>query len=143
MLKANILKKKEKRASGIKCLQDGSSIIPSSVRPDGSIRSERKVRPGYVPPEDISVYRVAHHDEYSKKINCIPPGTQGYLPPGAMVHSNLSKSAKRRAKQKKKSQIVNNKDEIQFFGSQVKDDFSLVDDIEKRVQSLNIQETRT
>ena len=43
--------------SGIQTLPTGHSIIPSSVRPDGSTRKEIRVRPGYRPPEDQEKYR--------------------------------------------------------------------------------------
>jgi partner of Y14 and mago len=43
--------------SGIQTLPTGHSIIPSSLRPDGSTRKEIKVRPGYRPPEDQEKYR--------------------------------------------------------------------------------------
>ncbi|RPB18612.1 hypothetical protein L211DRAFT_853950 [Terfezia boudieri ATCC MYA-4762] len=36
---------------------DGRSVIPSSCRPDGTVRPERRIRPGYIPPED-NVYSV-------------------------------------------------------------------------------------
>ncbi|TPX39551.1 hypothetical protein SeMB42_g06335 [Synchytrium endobioticum] len=45
-------------ASGIVELPtpDGQRVIPSSRRPDGSIRKEIRVRAGYVPQEDVSKY---------------------------------------------------------------------------------------
>ncbi|EEB06213.1 mago binding protein [Schizosaccharomyces japonicus yFS275] len=36
---------------------DGEKVIPSSKRNDGTLRKERKVRPGYTAPEDIVRYR--------------------------------------------------------------------------------------
>ncbi|GAA5900868.1 hypothetical protein JCM8208_004631 [Rhodotorula glutinis] len=44
-------------ASGIALSPSGDRIVPASVRSDGSIRKERKVRPGYTPVEDIARYR--------------------------------------------------------------------------------------
>jgi hypothetical protein len=38
--------------SGIQRLSNGSSVIPSSTRADGSVRREIKVKPGYKPPEE-------------------------------------------------------------------------------------------
>lgn len=35
----------------------GARHIPPSTRPDGSVRRELRVRPGFVPPEDVAVYR--------------------------------------------------------------------------------------
>jgi hypothetical protein len=32
-------------------------IIPASVRPDGTVRKVRQVRPGFTPAEDIQLYR--------------------------------------------------------------------------------------
>ncbi|KAF9434914.1 hypothetical protein BGZ76_007218 [Entomortierella beljakovae] len=36
--------------------RDDVRVIPMSRRADGSIRKERKVRPGYTPPEDVAKY---------------------------------------------------------------------------------------
>lgn len=42
--------------SGIKTSNDGSRYIGGSVRADGSVRITRKVRPGFVPLEDVPKY---------------------------------------------------------------------------------------
>jgi partner of Y14 and mago len=47
----------ESSKAGIKTNADGTRLIPSSVRPDGTLRKEIKVRPGYRPPEDVEVYK--------------------------------------------------------------------------------------
>ncbi|KAA8901894.1 hypothetical protein TRICI_005972 [Trichomonascus ciferrii] len=43
-------------ASGIHTAEDGSRYVGGSVRPDGSVRRARKVKPGYVPEEDVPKY---------------------------------------------------------------------------------------
>ncbi|KAG0312660.1 hypothetical protein BGZ99_009332 [Dissophora globulifera] len=35
---------------------DDARVIPVTRRPDGTYRKERKVRPGYTPPEDVAKY---------------------------------------------------------------------------------------
>ncbi|GAA6001686.1 mago-binding domain-containing protein [Rhodotorula paludigena] len=44
-------------ASGISRNADGDRVVASSFRPDGSVRKERKIRPGFTPTEDIARYR--------------------------------------------------------------------------------------
>jgi partner of Y14 and mago protein len=43
--------------SGIITDENGIRHIPSSVRADGSVRKEIRIRPGYRPPEDVEVYK--------------------------------------------------------------------------------------
>lgn len=47
----------ETTKSGITTTATGDRHIPSSVRADGTVRKEIKVRPGYRPPEDVEVYK--------------------------------------------------------------------------------------
>jgi len=47
----------ETTKAGITTNADGTRHIPSSVRADGSVRKEIKIRPGYRPPEDIEKYK--------------------------------------------------------------------------------------
>ncbi|KAF9920373.1 hypothetical protein FBU30_009824 [Linnemannia zychae] len=44
-----------KTISGIQERED-ERVIPITRRPDGTFRKERKIRPGYTPPEDVAKY---------------------------------------------------------------------------------------
>ena len=44
--------------AGIVTSENGTRLVPRSVRMSGTVRSELNIRPGYVPPEDKEVYKV-------------------------------------------------------------------------------------
>ncbi|KAK9449066.1 uncharacterized protein V1518DRAFT_417074 [Limtongia smithiae] len=46
-------------ASGIVQSETGARVIPASLRADGSVRKEIRVRPGFTPVEDVSRYSAA------------------------------------------------------------------------------------
>ena len=52
--------------SGIQTSESGERTIPSSVRADGSVRKEIRIRPGYKPPEDIEKYKNRATEEWKK-----------------------------------------------------------------------------
>jgi len=47
-------------------------VIPESRRPDGSLRKERKIRPGYTPQEDVSRFRGSRQQQLDR--NALPKG---------------------------------------------------------------------
>ncbi|KAI7906503.1 uncharacterized protein BX663DRAFT_496721 [Cokeromyces recurvatus] len=48
--------------------------IPGSIRADGTYRKERKVRPGFVPAEDVQRYSNARLE--ASKASTLPPGAK-------------------------------------------------------------------
>jgi len=88
-------------------------VIPESKRPDGSVRKQIKIRPGFTPQEDVRRFRgtkQAHMDS-----SALPKGhIIGWIPPPAAAKPGagsvpLSKNAKKRQKQKeKKAEAVKN-----------------------------------
>ena len=88
--------------AGITTNADGTRHIPSSVRADGSVRKEIKIRPGYRPPEDVEKYKNRTAEAFRNK------GKGGVL--GAELVDDAkpkeqsaaaSKNAKRREARKK------------------------------------------
>ena len=73
--------------SGIQTKRDGERIIPASIRTDGSVRPERRVKAGYTPQEDVSVYKNEKAEDFRRH----QYGHKDYVPPGLTVAS-ISKS---------------------------------------------------
>ena len=87
--------------SGIRTLSNGAAIIPSSTRPDGSVRKEIKVKPGYKPPEDVEVYKNRTAEAWKHRDKGGVPGAEKVgevLPPHKAA---AAKNARRRENRKK------------------------------------------
>jgi len=89
-------------------------VIPESKRPDGSVRKQMKIRPGFTPQEDINRFRGKKQAQMDS--NALPKGhIIGWTPPPSATKPGagsgsapLSKNAKKRQKQKaKKTEAVN------------------------------------
>lgn len=87
--------------SGIAQTASGDAYIPSSTRADGSKRKEIRVRPGYVPPEDIETYKNQRADALKNKDKAGIPGTES-LQSTVVITDGKSKNAKRREAAKKR-----------------------------------------
>ena len=85
--------------SGIRQLSDGNAVIPSSVRADGSVRKEIRVKAGYKPPEDVEVYKNRTAEAWKNRGKGGVPGAEVV---GAEEKSAAAnKNAKRREARKK------------------------------------------
>jgi partner of Y14 and mago len=88
--------------SGIVTKSTGDRVIPGSVRADGSVRKEVKIRPGYIPPEDVEVYKNRTAEAFKNRGKTGVPGADPVgekQAEGASAASN--KNAKRREARKK------------------------------------------
>ncbi|KAF0479563.1 fog: zn-finger [Gigaspora margarita] len=83
--------------SGIVTTETNERVIPASRRADGTLRKERRVRPGFVPKEDIIRYKnkfVAEREPVSSP-EVEPPKTK-----------TQKKNAKRKAKKKEDVKVI-------------------------------------
>jgi len=90
--------------SGITTGADGQRHIPSSVRADGSVRKEIKIRPGYRPPEDIEAYKNRTAEAWRNRGKGGIPGAEamdGEEKIGGKESNAISKNAKRREARKR------------------------------------------
>ncbi|KAK0206484.1 hypothetical protein DFS33DRAFT_592406 [Desarmillaria ectypa] len=87
-------------------------VIPESRRPDGTIRKQIKIRPGFTPQEDVRRFRGTKQAQMDA--NVLPKGhIVGWAPPPSTSNSGagqkpLSKSAKKNAKRKEKREEKKN-----------------------------------
>lgn len=89
--------------SGIRQLSSGESVIPSSVRADGTVRKEIRVKAGYKPPEDVEVYKNRTAEAWKNRGKGGVPGAQvvGAEDQAANGSGAANKNAKRREARKK------------------------------------------
>ena len=89
--------------AGITTSATGERHIPSSVRADGSVRKEIRVRPGYRPPEDVELYKNRTAQGFRDRAKAGVPGAESLKKEedAAKVTNAANKNAKRREARKK------------------------------------------
>ena len=83
-------------ASGMQT-KNGERVIPASIRADGSIRPERRVKQGYTPAEDVTAYK----NEKAESFRSHQYGHKDYVPPGLAQPTDTEDKKKRRRPKKK------------------------------------------
>ena len=109
--------------SGITTGADGQRHIPSSVRADGSIRKEIKIRPGYRPPEDIEAYKNRTAEAWRNRGKGGIPGAEtvdGEKTTGK-ENNAASKNAKRREARKRAAEKEKQKEKDEDEPAKVDD----------------------
>ncbi|KAF5369815.1 hypothetical protein D9758_001119 [Tetrapyrgos nigripes] len=103
----------KKTAAGIAVdPQSLDRVVPESRRPDGSVRKEIKIRPGFTPQEDVSRFRGSRQVQMDR--NALPKGhILGWVAPSTAQKEDqeskpMSKSAKKNAKRKQQREEKRN-----------------------------------
>lgn len=87
--------------SGIATADDGKRHIPSSVRADGTVRKEIKIRPGYRPPEDVEVYKNRTAEAFKNRGKGPAPGSEFVEENDKEPSAAAAKNAKKREARKR------------------------------------------
>ena len=122
--------------AGITTSATGERHIPASVRSDGSIRKEIRVRPGYRPPEDVELYKNRTAVGLRNRGKGGVPGAEGLSKEDhtARPSPDANKNAQRReARKKAAASAVDSKDEPTDKPAENKDQSSANPEPEKVV----------
>ncbi|THX37302.1 hypothetical protein D6D10_05989 [Aureobasidium pullulans] len=117
--------------AGITTSASGERHIPSSVRPDGSVRKEIRVRPGYRPPEDVELYKNRTAEAYKNRTKGGVPGADTASAPADAPSANANKNAKRREARKKAAASAPSRDESAASVSSVKEPAAPVEPVKQ------------
>ncbi|KAI3707867.1 hypothetical protein L2E82_36758 [Cichorium intybus] len=92
---------KEMAAQLSKTLKEGERILAPTRRPDGTLRKPIRIRAGYVPQDEVAIYKSkgALLKKEMESLETVPPG---YDPELDVVSKPKSKAAKRNERKKEK-----------------------------------------
>ncbi|KAF2417647.1 hypothetical protein EJ08DRAFT_71925 [Tothia fuscella] len=99
--------------AGITTNPDGTRFIPASTRPDGSMRREIKVKPGYRPPEDVEVYKNRTAEAWKNRGKGGVPGAEAVNGGKDKDSAAAGKNAKRREARKRAADQVKKEEGIE------------------------------
>lgn len=87
--------------AGIVENQTGDCHIPSSTRADGTKREAIRIRPGYIPPENVEVYKNLTAAAWKDRGSRNPPGAEGLKDSKDHTSSAGSAASNKNAKRRK------------------------------------------
>ncbi|KAI3805123.1 hypothetical protein L1987_27195 [Smallanthus sonchifolius] len=92
---------KELAAELTKTLKEGERLLAPTRRPDGTLRKPIRIRAGYVPQDEVAIYKSkgALLKKEMESLETVPPG---YDPEADVVSKPKSKAAKRNERKKEK-----------------------------------------
>ncbi|KAK9077104.1 hypothetical protein SSX86_005440 [Deinandra increscens subsp. villosa] len=91
---------KEMAAELTKTLKQGERLLAPTRRPDGTLRKPIRIRAGYVPQDEVAIYK-SKGALLKKEMESIPPGYDP-LEVDVVISKPKSKSAKRNERKKEK-----------------------------------------
>jgi partner of Y14 and mago len=122
--------------SGIQTLATGGSVIPSSIRPDGSTRKEIKVRPGYRPPEDQEKYR-------NRNVEARSNIGKGGIPGAELASSKAGNGADEKNKNAKRRDAARRKAAANAVGGRMEPEVAELGEIANGVQTTQLHPSET
>ncbi|KAI3702078.1 hypothetical protein L6452_27727 [Arctium lappa] len=118
---------KQLAASLSKTLKEGERILGPTRRPDGTLRKPIRIRAGYVPQDEVAIYKSkgALLKKEMESLETVPPG---YDPEVDVVSKPKSKSAKRNERKKEKR--------LQASLDKGKSEVSSTEDVDRASESI-------
>jgi partner of Y14 and mago protein len=114
--------------AGILTTATGETVIPSSVRADGSVRKEIRVRAGYRPPEDVEVYKNRTAEAWKNRGSGGVPGAE-VLEDDNNESKTSSKNSKRREARKRAKEATKSETETAGDGQQNEEESQIAEDL--------------
>jgi partner of Y14 and mago protein len=120
--------------SGIVTTDNNERVIPATRRADGTVRKERRVRPGFVPQEDIARYKNPWVEETTP-----PPPPKPVLPKTKAQIKNEKRKLKKKEERKKENNL-NNLESINNENKQVVVEDSL-SQLQSKISEMSVNES--